>query len=220
MKKILVIIVLGLMLSSNSIADVAGSYKKGNGPLKISTDTANLLEYYFSGGKKGAYAQSQKEPWIGELIVISADGNYYSWINTPTRYKNNVAPDHYTGQAISSCKKKSGQECYLFASRNKIVWDNGTPYKKRRLKRKDIKAGRTLQILQELGFYDGNTSSSTITPKVIEKKDPKIKKKIVNKKESVNDKDIVKKLKDLKELLDSGVLTNEEFEKAKKKLLN
>ena len=34
-------------------------------------------------------------------------------------------------------------------------------------------------------------------------------------KESVNDKDIVKKLKDLKELLDSGVLTNEEFEKVK-----
>jgi hypothetical protein len=36
----------------------------------------------------------------------------------------------------------------------------------------------------------------------------------------LSDKDIVKKLKDLKDLLDSGVLTNEEFEKAKKKLLN
>jgi predicted Zn-dependent peptidase len=32
--------------------------------------------------------------------------------------------------------------------------------------------------------------------------------------------DIVSKLKDLKELLESGVLTDEEFEKAKKKLLN
>ena len=40
------------------------------------------------------------------------------------------------------------------------------------------------------------------------------------KKNFVNDKDIVQKLKDLKELLDSGVLSNEEFEKAKKKLLN
>jgi len=42
----------------------------------------------------------------------------------------------------------------------------------------------------------------------------------LTKKETSNDKDIVKKLKDLKELLDSGVLTKKEFEKAKKKLLN
>ena len=34
------------------------------------------------------------------------------------------------------------------------------------------------------------------------------------------DGDIVKQIKDLKELYDSGVLTKEEFEKAKKKLLN
>ena len=46
------------------------------------------------------------------------------------------------------------------------------------------------------------------------------KPKIVKNNESTIDKDIVKKLKDLKELLDSEVLTKEEFEKAKKKLLN
>ena len=49
---------------------------------------------------------------------------------------------------------------------------------------------------------------------------PKIEKKVTKKKLSKADKDIVKKLKDLKELLDSGVLTKEEFKKAKKKLLN
>jgi len=43
----------------------------------------------------------------------------------------------------------------------------------------------------------------------------KIKKKVTKKNE-----DIVNKLKDLKELLDTGVLSKEEFEKAKKKLLN
>ena len=68
------------------------------------------------------------------------------------------------------------------------------------------------QYLTELNFYDGTKSSSNITPKV--------KKKTETTQESLNDKDIVKKLKDLKELLDSGVLTKEEFEKAKKKLLN
>ena len=46
-------------------------------------------------------------------------------------------------------------------------------------------------------------------------KKPKITKKITQ-----SDNNIVSKLKDLKELFDSGVLTKEEFEKAKKKLLN
>ena len=84
--------------------------------------------------------------------------------------------------------------------------------KRERLKKKDIKAGKTIALLTELGFYDNNASSSTNTPKKVEKKETK--------KNSVNDKDIVQKLKDLKELLDSGVLSDEEFKKAKKKLLN
>ena len=113
---------------------------------------------------------------------------------------------------IGDCKKKSGQECYLFANGYKIVWDNGSNKKKRRLKKKDIRAGKTIPLLTELGFFDNNTSSSTSTSKEIEKKETK--------KESVTDKNIVKKLKELKELLDSGALSKEEFEKAKKKLLN
>ena len=42
----------------------------------------------------------------------------------------------------------------------------------------------------------------------------------IKKKETKKNKNIVNKLKDLKELLDTGVLSKEEFEKAKKKLLN
>jgi len=48
----------------------------------------------------------------------------------------------------------------------------------------------------------------------------KLKKDTKTKKESEADKDIVKQLKELKELLDTGVLSKKEFEKAKKKLLN
>ena len=47
-----------------------------------------------------------------------------------------------------------------------------------------------------------------------------LKKSKITKKITQSDNDIVSKLKDLKDLLDSGVLTKEEFEKAKKKLLN
>ena len=47
-----------------------------------------------------------------------------------------------------------------------------------------------------------------------------LKKSKITKKITQSDNDIVSKLKNLKELLDSGVLTKEESEKAKKKLLN
>ena len=210
-KKLLGIVVLCTLFSSTSFAGVSTGYKLGKGYLKVTKDTADIIEYFFSGGKKGVYAQKQKEAWKPGLMAISVDGAYSSIIRHPLRVTN-IAPSHYAGQVISSCKKKSGQECFLFANAYKIVWNNGSDKKKRRLKRKDIKAGKTIALLTELNFYDGNKSLSTITPKV--------KKKTVTTQESLNDKDIVKKLKDLKELLDSGVLTKEEFEKAKKILLN
>ena len=119
---------------------------------------------------------------------------------------------HYAGIAIAGCKKKSNQECFLFANAYKIVWDNGSNKKKRRLKSKDIRAGKTIALLTELGFYDGVAINETeVKPKTTKKKDDK---------NSNNNDDIVKKLKDLKELLDSGLLTQDEFDKAKKKLLN
>ena len=203
MKKLLIILV-ALLWCNVGYAEVAGLYKKGEGPLKISKNTADILEYYFSGGKMGRYAKKQREPWLGDSMAISVDGNHAYYYRTPIRYKDNVAPGHYIGRAISKCKKKSGKECFLFARKNKILWDNGSDKKKRRLKRKDIRAGKTLQILQELGFYDGGTTQI----KKIEKK-------------SIDDSnDIVQQIKDLTVLYESGVITKEEFEKAKQKLLN
>ena len=207
MKRFLGLIFLCLFLCGNSLAGVTTSYKKGNGPLKVTEDTANVIEYFFSGGKNGVYAKKQKEAWKPGLMAISVDGAFYSFIRHPLRVTQ-VDNQHYAGMAVGDCKKKSGQECYLFANGYRIVWDNGSNKKKRRLKRKDIRAGKTIALLTELGFFDNKTSSSTSTQKEVEKK------------EAEADKDIVKKLKELKELLDSGTLSKEEFVKAKKKLLN
>ena len=204
---------LCLFLSGNSLAGVITGYKLGKGPLKVTKDMANVIEYFFSGGKNGVYAEKQKEAWKPGLMAISVDGAYQAFIKHPLRVTQ-VDNKAYWGMVIGDCKKKSGQECYLFANGYKIVWDNGSNKKKRRLKKKDIRAGKTIALLTELGFFDNKTSSSTNTPKEIEKKETKTEKK------SEADKDIVKKLKELTELLDSGVLSKEEFQKAKKKLLN
>ena len=213
MKRFLGITFLCLFLSGNSLAGVTTAYKKGSGPLKVTEDTANVIEYFFSGGKNGVYAKKQKEPWKPGLMAISTDGAFYSFIRHPLRVTD-VDSKGYAGIAVRNCKKKSGQECYLFANAYRIIWDNGSDRKKRKLKKKDIRAGKTIALLTELGFFDNKTSSSTSTPKEIKKKETKTKK------ETEANKDIVKHLKELKELLDSGVLSKEEFEKAKKKLLN
>ena len=219
MKKLLGILVLGLILTNISTSSFAYTISPaywGKGPLKLSKNTADNLEYYFSSGKKGKWAKKQKQLWKPFFIVISLDGKYhFMYRNT---HDNPDTSPHYVGRARQSCKKKSGQECFVFAQGYKILWDNGIN-KKRKLTKKEINAGKTLQILQELGFYGDSvaqTTTQTTTPKKVEKKKKKIKKES---KKKMND-DIVQQLKDLKELYDSGALTEKEYKKAKKKLLN
>ena len=211
MTKILSIIFLYILFQTNLYAGVTTGYKLGKGPLKLTKHMVNELEFFFSGGTRGAYAEKQEYLWKPGLIAISVDGNTSYMFRHPL-HVTQVDSKAYWQTAIKNCKKKSGQECYLFANGYKIVWDNGSDKKKRRLKRKDIKAGKTIALLTELGFYDKNLSSPTSISQEVKEKE--------SKKESVTDKDIVKKLMDLKELLDSGALSEEEFEKAKKRLLN
>jgi len=186
--------------------------------LKISKQVADKLEYFFSGGTKGVYAKQQKRAWRPGNLAISVDGNYISYFRNPNLTSDMVDNKHYLGMAISRCQKKSGQECYTFSVGYRIKWDNGTSKKSRKLKRKEVKAGKTIAKLIELGFYDGGI---TQTKKVKKKKIEKKKETTTEKTSQTGDSnDIVQDIKDLKELYDSGVLTKEEFEKAKKKLLD
>tara|TARA_B100000575_G_scaffold169004_1_gene135230 strand:+ start:267 stop:1136 length:870 start_codon:yes stop_codon:yes gene_type:complete len=158
--RLLLVLASIIIIPSNVFAGM--SKFKGKGPLLLSEDMANIVEYYFSGGKKGAYAQKQSTAWTPYLIVIAEDGSDFAYVTTPAHVDdNNADTRNYVGMALIDCKKKSGKECFLFASRYKIVWDNGSDKKRRKLKRKEIKAGKTLQILQELGFYDPAYSQSS-----------------------------------------------------------
>ena len=47
MKKLLGIVVLTLLLSANAFAGVTTGYKLGKGPLKITKDIADVIEYFF-----------------------------------------------------------------------------------------------------------------------------------------------------------------------------
>lgn len=205
---LIIIFTINLFLSSVVFAGVTTMYKRGQGPLKLTENMANILEYFFSGGTLGVYAEKQKEKWKPGLIAVSEDGSNFSYFRHPL-HVTEVDGKQYAGLAVKDCQKKSGKKCYLFANGYKIVWDNGSDKKRRRLKRKEVRAGKTIDILIELGFYDGRKNSSVKTDNKQKKKETKSE-----------DKDIVKKLKDLKDLYDSGAITKEEFDKAKKKILN
>ena len=206
----------------------------GKGEVKIPKYTFDLLEFYFSAGRYGEiYNNPQydwqkkmiKQAWNPDFFIISQNGKGIYWYYVPLGMNTDNAPN-YLGKARNKCTKQGYGECFVFAIKDKIVWQNGINTEKgTRIKKKEARNGMVFIKLKELGFYDGG---STKTKKIKKKKEemkkkPKITKKKVTKKkiEDINDdNDIVQQIKDLKELYDSGVLTEEEFNKAKKKLLD
>ena len=102
----------------------------------LNEDIANVLEYYFSGGRMGVNAEEQSTAWFPGAIVIAEDGSEFSYIRRPAHVDaSNVDTKNYVGMLLKDCQKRSGKECYLFASGYKILWDNGSDKKRRKLKR-------------------------------------------------------------------------------------
>ena len=125
------------------------------------------------------------------------------------KYGDNCYPGHM--EAMNNCTKASkargNGRCYVFAKTRKIVWDSKNIRLKRKFDEQTIR-----RIFQENNWYGASTNQSSNT----EKKDTKSK---ITKKKSIDNVDIVKELKELNRLLESGVISAKEFEKAKKKLL-
>ena len=202
MKKILGIIVLSILLSSTSFAGV----KKGKGEVTMSYQAADWFVQYIHARKKTRNPAG---------FILSSDG---SWANYHYCAMMKTCRDSTFHITIRKCEEQTGVECGLFARKYKVLWKNGiNPGKGKASTFKSKWTDDQIKAkLTELGFLGGSSSTSTTTtPKITKKKESK---KITKKKSQSTD--IVSQLKDLKDLLDSGVLTNEEFEKAKKKLLN
>ena len=205
MKKFLSTLILSFLLSTSAFAKI------GKGELKLDSWAVDYFIEYIKG--KGSNSP--------ELFIISQDSSWATYYYCPAGQGN--CRDLSDQKGIKICERKSNVDCATFARGRTIKWKNGINKGRGKTSRIKSKWSDTEIIakLTELGFIGDNTSSTeSITPKITEKVEKKETKKIQKKKESKNDGDIVKKLKDLKELLDSGVLTKEEFEKAKKKLLN
>jgi len=219
MKKLLGIVVLGLSLTlcSSVLA------KDGSGKIKFTERTLNNFLSYLGGEgvtNKGTWFKSG-EPMV---FAVSPSGKnsyyYYCPKQYIVQYGGCMPLGTVIGKAQNQCKKKAGgsERCFIFAKKRKIVW-NSINYKFP----KELSTEFVKNKLKELGFYGQQAlkkEEKKKEPKIKKKKEPKKKKKKEPKKKTTSSSDLAAQIKELKQLLDDGIITKEEFTKAKKKLLD
>ena len=166
----------------------------GEGELKLSDNIVRYFMQYIKGGN-GKYPSD---------FYITTDGMDATYWTCQTLA--NCSPGSVKIDKIS-CEQQTGKPCEKFARKRQIKWKNGINPGKGKVSTISSKLDiNELKVkLTELGFY-GNSASlaTTTTPKIT----------------NTDKGDMVSQIKGLKDLLDAGAITQEEFEKAKKKLLN
>jgi len=149
MKKLLGILVLGLLLSGNVYA------KTGKGELKLSQSTMETLMLYMYGASNPKYSDGANKKNKPMLMTISTDGKSSHYYYCPY---SSCETGNYVYISIKKCEKISnGSSCYLFASKRRIKWKNSINTKPTKISKKLLKEPYEIaRIIQDLGFYDGD----------------------------------------------------------------
>ena len=167
----------------------------GKGELKMTENAINGFIQYIKINNKIVNGKRAKP----DSFIISSNGDWYwYWWCAHTECWSNDKP------TLEKCERATGVSCGRFAKRRTIFWDNGINTKGKRARFKSKMSDQEIRDkLREMGFIESNGSSTTNKPKIT-KKSP----------------DISEQLSQIKKLYDDGVLTKEEYEKAKKRILN
>ena len=221
MKKLLGIVVLGLLLNFNAYAA-----PDGRGEVKLSEDIVKSFIDYLVGdiGTQKSVFNKPSTFWI------TIDGSRSYWWYKPQGGGSNkdraqthsdlfqaneaITQGDGVGPATSKpteerakCERHHGQSCSRFAKGRYVSWNNGINPKGKaakfssKMSESDVRAK-----LAKLGFYD---KDSIITSNTDETNT-----------ETSSNKSLTDQLSDLSKLFEDGLITEEEFTKAKKKLLN
>ena len=196
MKRTLTFFFLSFFFFNISLAET------GTGNIKLS----DRVIYNFHDYLKSV----QKKP---VKFLVTEDGkNSMSWFCPYAK----CAP---TGSKSEEkvCKRRMGKNCYIFALKRTVRWKNDITKNLKSSKRKFSSKMDLISVkekLTELGFIGNNNQ--------IKKKKEKAKEKISITNNDINNlpSNLLEDLEKLKQLFDDGWLTEEEFKKAKEKLLN
>ena len=199
--KIIKVIFLSLFVSLSAYSNT------GYGNLKLSANVVVTFQKYLDFNSVHNKSKGPDAWGRPGMFAISKDGLVAGYGYCPRGKQCRPSPS----VALNSCRNRGGDNCQIFAKGRKIVWNKVNHRISRKATRSEI-----VKILEDLSFYGDNESK--IKPFISKKK-----KKSKNddnshyRKESDN---IVSLLKSLKDLYDSGDLSKEQYEKAKKKLLD
>ena len=203
----------GLVVSVNAYA------KTGRGELKLSQQTMEHLMIYLHGAGNPKNPKLFKNKKNSPMVFVVSEDGEASFYYYCAYLRCTDANESYIAKL--KCEKESnGSTCYTFAIKRKIVWKNSVNLNKRNIKKDELNDPfQVAQIIQELGFYDGDiTQLIGINPKTGDY-DPD---KLITGEElkDQNKGNTVEQLEALTKLFHAGVLTEEEYILAKKKVLN
>ena len=197
--------------------------KWGKGDLKMDAETVeHFLEYIYGGGSEKLKLSKDKrsDPLV---FTVAEDGKMSHYYFCP--YARGCKDDtEIQFKSETKCMQRSkGSTCFTFAIGKRIVWKNGN--KKIKIKKKDMKSPYIIaKKLQDAGFFDGDINNLSGINMKTGRIDKTLKitgedKSKINENTNV-ESNVVKELTNLKLLLDSGSITKDEFEIAKKKILD
>ena len=220
MKKIFSTVILLLFFSIKSFA------ADGRGQIQLSEDVVKSFIDYLVGdiGTQKSLFNKPSTFWI------TIDGSRSYWFYKPQGggSNNDIAQTYsdlfQANEAITTgdgrgpatskpteerakCERHHGQSCSRFAKGRYVSWDNGINPKGKAAKfSSKMSVSEVRAKLTKLGFYDND---SIITSNTDETNT-----------ETSSNKSLTDQLYDLSKLFEDGLITAEEFIKAKKKLLN
>ena len=193
MKRLLAYLFIALLW-----CNTANSATLGKGEVKMSDES---VRYFISWVKMKKIDNGQRcKP---SMFIMSADGKW----TQGNRCCWTTCHDTASTKIIKECERATGTLCGVFSMRRVIFWDNGRKKGKRIKFNSKMTDSEIRAKLKEFGFIGDSIQQ---TPKKIEKKENT----------TALSSELINDLKALKELYDEGVLTKEEFEKAKKSILN
>ena len=220
MKKIFSTVILLLFFSIKSFA------ADGRGQIQLSEDVVKSFIDYIVGdiGTQKSIFNKPATFWI------TIDGSRSYWWYKPQGGGSNkdraqtysdlfqaneaITQGDGVGPATSKpteerakCERHHGQSCSRFAKGRYVSWNNGINPKGKAAKfSSEMSESEVRAKLAKLGFYDND---SIITSNTDETNT-----------ETSSNKSLTDQLSDLSKLFEDGLITEEEFTKAKKKLLN
>jgi len=221
MKKIFSTVILLLFFSFKSFAA-----PDGRGQIQLSEDVVKSFIDYLVGDT-GTQKSVFNKP---STFWITIDGSRSYWWYKPQGGGSNkdraqtysdlfqaneaITQGDGVGPATSKptierdkCERHHGQSCSRFAKGRYVSWDNGINPKGKAAKfSSKMSESEVRAKLAKLGFYDND---SIITSNTDETNT-----------ETSSNKSLTDQISDLSKLFEDGLITAEEFTKAKKKLLN